>query len=128
MSFLDRLRNTVMVAGTMLLRDWYLVPAGEALLREVFPGRPVPSLLELESRAALVMNAGNSHLGDGMRPRLPHTHLIGMMQCRQGAAGELPPELQVRAAIIFPLAISFTFPFPFPFPFPLAFPFTFPFP
>ena len=41
-----------------------------------------PDLLDLESKVALIMNAGNPFLGDGLRPVMPNYQLVGMMNCR----------------------------------------------
>lgn len=53
------------------------------LLAEVFPNeQSFPNLLELESKAALIMNAGNPFFGDGLRPVMPNNLLVGMMNCK----------------------------------------------
>ena len=49
----------------------------------MFPEENIfPDLLDLESKAALIMNAGNPFLGDGLRPVMPNYQLVGMMNCR----------------------------------------------
>ena len=53
------------------------------LLIEMFPEETYfPDLRELESRAALIMNAGNPFLADGLRPVMPNNLLVGMMNCK----------------------------------------------
>ena len=53
------------------------------LLKELFPEQKnFPNLLELESKADLVMNAGNPFLADGLRTVMPNNLLVGMMNCK----------------------------------------------
>ena len=53
------------------------------LLAEVFPNeKSFPDLLELESKSALIMNAGNPFFGDGLRPVMPNNLLVGMINCK----------------------------------------------
>ena len=73
------------------------------LLNELFPNeKHFPNLLELESKAALIMNAGNPFLADGLRPVMPNNLLVGMMNCRpktfdgKSDQTKLPKKLQVR--------------------------------
>ena len=79
-----------------------MVRQSEKLLSEIFPSEaPFPNLLELESKAALIMNAGNTFLGDGLRPVMPNNLLVGMMNCnyeRGNTSQEklLPQKLQVH--------------------------------
>ena len=75
-----------------------MVYLSNQLLVEVFPNESsFPSLLELESKAALVMNAGNPFLGDGLRPVMPNNLLVGMMNCKPNSIDNktLPKKLQV---------------------------------
>ena len=76
------------------------------LLIEMFPEEPTfPDLRELESRAALIMNAGNPFLADGLRPVMPNNLLVGMMNCRPADLNDsdqkenLPKKLQVGEKI-----------------------------
>ena len=76
------------------------------LLIEMFPEeKTFPDLLDLESKAALIMNAGNPFLSDGLRPVMPNNLLVGMMNCkphdsnRKGDVGKLPKKLKVSDQI-----------------------------
>ena len=61
----------------------------------------LPDLLDLESKTALIMNAGNPFLGDGLRPVMSNYLLVGMMDCRphnlnkNSHEEKLPKNLQV---------------------------------
>ena len=72
------------------------------LLIEMFPEEQYfPDLRELESRAAVIMNAGNPFLADGLRPVMPNNLLVGMMNCKPTDSNKsdqkdnLPKKLQV---------------------------------
>ena len=72
------------------------------LLIEMFPEEQYfPDLRELESRAAVIMNAGNPFLADGLRPVMPNNLLVGMMNCKPADSNKsdqkdnLPKRLQV---------------------------------
>ena len=72
------------------------------LLIEMFPEeKRFPHLLDLESKAALIMNAGSPFLSDGLRPVMPNNLLVGMMSCKRHSSninpvqGKLPEKLKV---------------------------------
>lgn len=72
------------------------------LLIEMFPEEETfTDLLDLESKAALIMNAGNPFLSDGLRPVMPNNLLVGMMSCKPDDSNKdtekriLPKKLQV---------------------------------
>jgi hypothetical protein len=83
------------------------------LLEELFPNEEhFPNLWELESKAALIMNAGNPFLGDGFRPVMPNNLLVGMMNCKPIGSfsknddkTKLTKHLKVRNAITKPFSI-----------------------
>ena len=72
------------------------------LLAEMFPEeKTFPDLIDLESKASLIMNAGNPFLADGLRPVMPNNLLVGMMNCKPTHSNKsdqkdnLPKKLQV---------------------------------
>ena len=76
------------------------------LLAEMFPEeKTFPDLIDLESKASLIMNAGNPFLADGLRPVMPNNLLVGMMNCNPPKSNEkgdktrLPEKLLVRHKI-----------------------------
>ena len=79
-----------------------MVQLSQQVLADAFPNEHIfPNLLELESKAALVMSAGSPFLGDGLRPVMPNNLLVGMMNCKPKSIGarnnnvSLPKRLQV---------------------------------
>ena len=83
-----------------------MIRRSNRLLTEMFPEeKSFPDLIELESKAALIMNAGNPFLADGLRPVMPNNLLVGMMNCKPANSNKnieknrLPKKLQVRHKI-----------------------------
>ncbi len=96
MTFTERLNNVVsFVVYQYFFRDMYILPKMEALVDKHFPDDPRPgrpSLLELESNAALAIDFGHPLLMDGLRPKVPNYIQMGMSECRPSE--RLPKDIE----------------------------------
>ena len=82
MSFLQRLKNTVVTTIMHNMRDYYMLNKVESILDKHFPGEERPSLRELEKNVDAAFGFTHPLFLDGWRPTSPNYVHLGMMNCR----------------------------------------------
>ncbi len=93
MTFFQRVVNTIATLFFQyVVRDYYVLSRGEALLDKHFPGEARRSLLQMEKDVRLIIHYGHPLIMDGNRPVAPNYQYIGMMNCRPPK--KLPENLQ----------------------------------
>ncbi len=82
----------LIMANFTSLRNFYVIPLGETLLDQNFPGEERTPLLDLEKDVSLVLSYEHPLIMGGTRPILPNYQYIGMMNCKPSQP--LPNDLQ----------------------------------